>query len=601
MKRSLRYIAFLFVLVATFGENVSHAQRVKTGEDIQTSGESNFSFDWLKNNGFPVMALVDGFNASSPFSGYEMANFNSVMVNFETGHYDDQYVPTLRISEGNNYKYHLTTPTPNNGEIISKMKILKNDIGGFHHHLGLYVADEPNRIRMDDVHDLIVEIRNNFDDELSEWQDKPIWATAMEENNDSSFLWGNGNFPPGYNYDKYLEDMIEVMTIDVLAYDNYPFKADGSTGNFYRNMIKVRNTALKFQKPYWVWLQASDLPEPGTGNPRGRMPSESDIRVQAFAHLAVGYSGFIYFKYHTGYIWDATNISPGVGYDIVSELNVELQNLGDILKNLRHVDAKAVRGPSAGWSNDTGISLYDYQDPLYFDNGFREIEIVGGIGAPDKENLLISVFRDPDKPENNQNFFFMLTVLNHAPDKTAHEKRLDFKINFDGTIQLPDSSIRSITELLYIDNKTGETKHERLTRIADNTYQLHLVLDVGGRLFKFDNGGFPRSDPTTGIKDEEETTLVNSFVLSQNYPNPFNPETTIQYELPRTSDVRLVIYNVHGQEIKTLVDGERKSGVHLIHWNGLDNTGNQVASGIYFYRLETTNQFFRVKKLTLLR
>lgn len=91
-----------------------------------------------------------------------------------------------------------------------------------------------------------------------------------------------------------------------------------------------------------------------------------------------------------------------------------------------------------------------------------------------------------------------------------------------------------------------------------------------------------------------------SFTLQQNYPNPFNPQTTISYELPEPSRVSVVIYNMTGQVIRTLIDQEMGAGFHSTVWNGKDNLGKEVASGAYFYQMKT-GSFTEVKKLTLLR
>jgi len=91
-----------------------------------------------------------------------------------------------------------------------------------------------------------------------------------------------------------------------------------------------------------------------------------------------------------------------------------------------------------------------------------------------------------------------------------------------------------------------------------------------------------------------------SFDLNQNYPNPFNPETTIQYQLPKISQIKLVIYNFMGQRVATLVEKQQPAGVYHIKWHGKDDVGKNVASGVYLYRLET-KEFVKTRKLTLLR
>ena len=94
--------------------------------------------------------------------------------------------------------------------------------------------------------------------------------------------------------------------------------------------------------------------------------------------------------------------------------------------------------------------------------------------------------------------------------------------------------------------------------------------------------------------------LPQSFSLTQNYPNPFNPSTTIGYSVPANSHVRLTIYNIRGQTIATLVDGVKPQGRYEETWNGTNEVGSQVASGVYFYRLET-NQNTETKKMVLLK
>ena len=106
-------------------------------------------------------------------------------------------------------------------------------------------------------------------------------------------------------------------------------------------------------------------------------------------------------------------------------------------------------------------------------------------------------------------------------------------------------------------------------------------------------------DQLTDI-DDRETLRPTSFMLRQNYPNPFNPTTTISYTLPRTLRVRLSIYNVLGEEVVTLVDGVRAIGEHQVVWDGRSFSGSQVASGMYWYRLQASD-FNAQRKMLLLR
>ncbi|MCD4819853.1 MAG: S8 family serine peptidase [Candidatus Cloacimonetes bacterium] len=89
-------------------------------------------------------------------------------------------------------------------------------------------------------------------------------------------------------------------------------------------------------------------------------------------------------------------------------------------------------------------------------------------------------------------------------------------------------------------------------------------------------------------------------VLGKNYPNPFNPETTIEFNLANESKTTLVIYNIKGQKVKTLINGDRKAGFHQVVWQGKDEIGNQVANGVYLYRLKSNN-YTSIRKMLMLK
>jgi hypothetical protein len=103
---------------------------------------------------------------------------------------------------------------------------------------------------------------------------------------------------------------------------------------------------------------------------------------------------------------------------------------------------------------------------------------------------------------------------------------------------------------------------------------------------------------TTGIAGEE--LLPTTYAVNQNYPNPFNPSTTIKYQLPQTSDVQLQIFNVLGQKVRTLVNSRVEAGYHEAIWDGRNDLGHQVASGIYIYKFQAGN-FQKTLKLMLLK
>jgi hypothetical protein len=99
---------------------------------------------------------------------------------------------------------------------------------------------------------------------------------------------------------------------------------------------------------------------------------------------------------------------------------------------------------------------------------------------------------------------------------------------------------------------------------------------------------------------EIEIALPTEIALRQNYPNPFNPTTTIRFELPVARSVKIVIFNMTGQAVRTLVDGDYTAGIHQIVWDAKDDAGQTAPSGIYYFRM-ATDGFSETKKLLLLK
>jgi len=116
----------------------------------------------------------------------------------------------------------------------------------------------------------------------------------------------------------------------------------------------------------------------------------------------------------------------------------------------------------------------------------------------------------------------------------------------------------------------------------------------------YDAWDFENHKPVTAIGNEIQV-LPKVYALNQNYPNPFNPSTSITFALPHASKVTLAIYNVLGQKVRTLVRSKNyAAGTFAATWNGLDNAGRRVASGIYFYKLKA-GKFSAVKKMILMK
>ncbi len=94
--------------------------------------------------------------------------------------------------------------------------------------------------------------------------------------------------------------------------------------------------------------------------------------------------------------------------------------------------------------------------------------------------------------------------------------------------------------------------------------------------------------------------IPEAFSLSQNYPNPFNPETRLEYELPTTSDVKIEVYNLRGQFIKALFAGQKSAGRYDAFWDGRNEAGVKVASGVYLARMQARD-FVALRKMVLIK
>jgi len=98
----------------------------------------------------------------------------------------------------------------------------------------------------------------------------------------------------------------------------------------------------------------------------------------------------------------------------------------------------------------------------------------------------------------------------------------------------------------------------------------------------------------------DNPNIPRSYALRQNYPNPFNSTTIIEYDLPKTSNVNISVYNILGQRVKSLVNKTMEPGSYRLMWDGRNNNGKQISSGVYFY-LFKANEYQSIKKLTILK
>jgi len=148
----------------------------------------------------------------------------------------------------------------------------------------------------------------------------------------------------------------------------------------------------------------------------------------------------------------------------------------------------------------------------------------------------------------------------------------------------------SVTEITLEATTTSDPYHSVFFIYESNAggqYNINKTEPV------IENSSVSLSNPTN-------VSVPKEYGLDQNYPNPFNPDTQIKYALPANSHVELVVYNVLGQSVRILVNQDMPAGSHEANWDGKDENGNQVSSGIYFYRL-SAGSYGATKKMMMLK
>jgi hypothetical protein len=199
--------------------------------------------------------------------------------------------------------------------------------------------------------------------------------------------------------------------------------------------------------------------------------------------------------------------------------------------------------------------------PLYAENAFS-----CDVNADGKEELVICI----------SGYVFIMKFKGSA-EKSSYEIYYMMKDNLPGSffgVTMFDLDDDGYEELLIhrdIVRNDGHGKH------VTHIYKPELIVSIDD-----------------GIND-----VISGYSLEQNYPNPFNPVTTISYRLPKRSFLSLKVYDILGNEVAILDEGERSGGEHTIEWNGIDKFHNQVNSGIYFIHLATSEYTKTIKGVLL--
>ncbi len=179
----------------------------------------------------------------------------------------------------------------------------------------------------------------------------------------------------------------------------------------------------------------------------------------------------------------------------------------------------------------------------------------------------------------------------------------------DVTVTVPFPDAPSNYGEFVVDDGTGGVRVDDIGNFggqtSDTTFHEGDKISILRGILYYTYGNYkiePRNEGdvighTTGVATASGTP--HTYELSQNYPNPFNPSTTIRYAVPQPEHVKLDVFNIQGQRVRTLVDAQVAAGQHVVTWDGRDDAGRPVATGLYLYRLRAGERVFRRKMLLL--
>jgi len=244
-------------------------------------------------------------------------------------------------------------------------------------------------------------------------------------------------------------------------------------------------------------------------------------------------------------------------------------------------------------------------DPSNFDKkstGFElslsEVEVING------EDVFVSIL--VNKPEGLTAFGLdvgypdelLSFVKVSGSNLTENWQALDGKENISGTVTIGGFNHEAINS-------------DKLGALITLNFKINEGIEGRGDLWLFnltdDLAGAEVSSGFFSTNNQSTAEIPATYALQQNYPNPFNPETTIGYQLPHSAEVVLKIYDLQGHEVRMLEHGIKSAGFYVVNWDGRNDQGSKVSSGIYFYKIKMTakdsehNSFMAVKKMILIK
>lgn len=302
------------------------------------------------------------------------------------------------------------------------------------------------------------------------------------------------------------------------------------------------------------------------------------------------------------------------------------------------------------YSNDACATTYKFGD-IDFDNTVTVtdlslvVDLVLGVNMPTFEQARgADVNRDGFL--NIQDIILIVDIIYGTPvartSADAGQVLLDLQINSDRTLEVilsADGAVRGLQFTIENDQKSLElssasiagsnTSTELASHVNDDNSTTYIVYRTDGLALDLSVEALVRISLQTNRRLNQTANLQLSgsqvadmqgnlvpvvekstvydlagvptvYALHQNFPNPFNPTTDIQFDLPDDGMVQLMIYNITGQQIRTLISDNMEAGFHKVRWNGMNDLNQSVATGVYFYQL-TAGDFHATKKMVILK
>lgn len=385
---------------------------------------------------------------------------------------------------------------------------------------------------------------------------------------------------------------IRIPTAGPIVITNLDLRQDGPAGDFItiEGDIQLRQATRSYRGDALNRMSAADVIIDGSGCPApcnifnivGNHNSIRNLRFQNFPDIAVAMEGDSSTIFHNEFV---DNGAGGV------RISGNGNRIGGSPEQANHFSGNA--GPGllieSGTGNAALFNTFVNNDSLAIDLGGDGVTENDPADADSGANNLQNFPELSDAQPLSEGGTLITGMLTSAPDATF---TLQFFANTDCHASGHGEGERLLGAAEINTDGAGEASFSVTVAgvVASGEFVTATATDAAGNTSEFSTC----LDVIPAAVDGRDN-LPTEFALHQNYPNPFNPGTTIRFDLPRTLSVKIKLYDVLGREVMTILDTKRRAGHHKVEFDGAG-----LASGIYFYRLETEG-FVRTRKLTLLK